>query len=92
MIHFLKSVLIIGAILLSGVQAVQISDPASTFSAKNSKDGTLCYDGAIDSKPTTDKADLATADPLFVDALTAVIADGAVKNAKNHPYGCGVKY
>jgi hypothetical protein len=56
------------------------------------KEGTLRYDGAIDSKPTTDEADIATADKLFTEALDAVIAGSEVKNAKNKPYGCGVKY
>jgi len=56
------------------------------------KDGTLAYDGAIDSKPGTDKADVATAEPFFADALEAVLAGKPVENAKNKPYGCGVKY
>lgn len=56
------------------------------------KDGVLVYDGAIDSKPTTDAADIATADKLFANALEAVIAGKEVTNAKNKPYGCGVKY
>ena len=57
-----------------------------------SKEGELRYDGAIDSKPTTEKADIATADKLFANALDAVIDGTEVKNAKNQPYGCGVKY
>ena len=56
------------------------------------KEGKLQYDGAIDSKATADKADLATADKLFANALNAVIDGTEVKNAKNQPYGCGVKY
>jgi len=56
------------------------------------KDGTLRYDGAIDSKPSTDPADIPGAEPLFSTALDAVLAGGEVKNAKNKPYGCGVKY
>jgi peroxiredoxin len=56
------------------------------------KDGVLAYDGAIDSKPSTDAADIATADKLFANALDAVIAGKEVANAKNKPYGCGVKY
>lgn len=55
-------------------------------------DGKLAYDGAIDSKPTTDTADIATADKLFVNALDAVLAGKEAPNAKNKPYGCGVKY
>ncbi|MES2996717.1 MAG: redoxin family protein [Verrucomicrobiota bacterium] len=54
--------------------------------------GELAYDGAIDSKATPDAADVATADPLFANALDAVLAGKEVVNAKNKPYGCGVKY
>jgi peroxiredoxin len=57
-----------------------------------SADGKLAYNGAMDSKATTDAADVATADKLFVNALDAVLAGKEVPNAKNKPYGCGVKY
>lgn len=56
------------------------------------KNGNLAYDGAIDSKPTTDAADIAAADKFFVNALDAVLAGKEAPNAKNKPYGCGVKY
>ena len=56
------------------------------------KDGTLAYSGAIDSIHSTDVADTETAEPLFANALDAVIAGTDVPNAKNKPYGCGVKY
>lgn len=56
------------------------------------KEGVLAYDGAIDSKATTKADDIATADKLFVNALDAVLAGNEVENAKNQPYGCGVKY
>jgi peroxiredoxin len=56
------------------------------------KEGVLKYDGAIDSKATTEVADVGTADPIFANALTAVLAGKEVENAKNKPYGCGVKY
>ncbi len=56
------------------------------------KDGKLAYNGAIDSKATTEAADVDTADKLFANALDAVIAGKEVTNAKNAPYGCGVKY
>lgn len=52
------------------------------------KDGVLVYNGAIDS----DSKDPATADKLFANALDAVLAGTPVENAKNKPYGCGVKY
>lgn len=55
-------------------------------------DGVLVYDGAIDSKPTGAAADIETADKLFADALDAVLDGKDVQNAKNKPYGCGVKY
>jgi len=56
------------------------------------KEGTLVYNGAIDSKPSTKAEDIDTADKLFVNALDAVLAGKDVPNAKNQPYGCGVKY
>jgi alkyl hydroperoxide reductase subunit AhpC len=57
-----------------------------------SKDGKLAYSGAIDSKPTTEAADIEGADPLFSNALDSVLGGKEVANAKNEPYGCGVKY
>ena len=56
------------------------------------KDGTLAYTGAIDSKASTDAADIEGANPLFANALDSVLAGKEVENAKNEPYGCGVKY
>lgn len=56
------------------------------------KDGTLAYSGAIDSKPSTNAADVESADKLFANALDAVLAGKEVPNASNKPYGCGVKY
>ena len=56
------------------------------------KDGTLAYSGAIDSNPSTEAADIEGADKLFANALDAVMAGTEVQNAKNEPYGCGVKY
>jgi peroxiredoxin len=57
-----------------------------------SKDGKLAYSGAIDSKATPNAADIEGADPLFANALDSVLAGKEVANAKNEPYGCGVKY
>ena len=54
--------------------------------------GKLAYNGAIDSKASTKAADIPGADPLFKNALDAVIGGKAVTSAKNKPYGCGVKY
>jgi peroxiredoxin len=56
------------------------------------KEGNLVYNGAIDSKASSDAADVATADKLFVTALDSVVAGKEVANATNKPYGCGVKY
>jgi peroxiredoxin len=56
------------------------------------KDGKLAYDGAIDSKASTDAGDIASAVPLFSNALNAVLTGKEVTDAKNKPYGCGVKY
>lgn len=56
------------------------------------KEGNVVYNGAIDSKATTDNADVATAEKLFVNALDATLAGKEVENAKNQPYGCNVKY
>ncbi|MDX1680176.1 MAG: thioredoxin family protein [Akkermansiaceae bacterium] len=55
-------------------------------------EGKVAYNGAIDSKATTKAADIEGADPLFKNALHAVIAGEEVEKAKNNPYGCGVKY
>ncbi len=56
------------------------------------KDGVLAYNGAIDSKSTAKTGDIDTADKLFANALDAVLEGKDVANAKNQPYGCGVKY
>ncbi len=56
------------------------------------KDGKVAYNGAIDDKPSTNADDIASSEPLFKNALDAVISGKEVKNAKNKPYGCGVKY
>lgn len=54
--------------------------------------GKIAYNGAIDSKSSTDAADIDKAKPLFKNALHAVLAGKEVKQALNKPYGCGVKY
>jgi len=56
------------------------------------KEGVLAYNGAIDSKATTKAEDIESADKLFANALDAVLDGKEVANAKNQPYGCGVKY
>jgi len=55
-------------------------------------DGLLVYNGAIDDKPTSDQADLATASNYVSAALTEGMAGKAVATATSRPYGCGIKY
>jgi peroxiredoxin len=54
--------------------------------------GRLVYEGAIDDKPTTDVADVATAQNYVSAALTAAMAGKPVATAATKPYGCSVKY
>lgn len=56
------------------------------------KEGSLVYNGAIDSKASTKAEDVATAEKWFADALDAVLEGKEAPNAMNKPYGCGVKY
>lgn len=56
------------------------------------KESKLVYNGAIDGNDSSEAADVDGADKLFANALTAVLDGKEVKNAKNKPYGCGVKY
>lgn len=54
--------------------------------------GKLIYQGAIDSKATTDVDDIKTADNYLNDALNAAMAGKAVQTPVTRPYGCSVKY
>jgi len=54
--------------------------------------GKLIYEGAIDNKPTTDQADLKSADNYLNDALNAAMAGKPVAVESTRPYGCAVKY
>lgn len=56
------------------------------------QEGILVYHGAIDSKKTTNAADIAGAENFVAKALDEVLAGKEVSNAKTEPYGCGVKY
>jgi peroxiredoxin len=56
------------------------------------KNGTLVYQGAIDDKPTTKTADLATAKNYIRTALAEVKAGKPVSTAATVAYGCTVKY
>ena len=55
-------------------------------------DGVLRYNGAIDSIPSADKADLAKATQYIPPALAAIAAGTTVDPALTRPYGCSVKY
>jgi peroxiredoxin len=55
-------------------------------------EGVLIYDGAIDSKATTDQADIATATNYVQAALEEARGGKPVSVAVSHPYGCSVKY
>lgn len=56
------------------------------------KDGTLVYNGAIDSKSTTKVEDIASSESYVSAAADAALAGKPVTTAKTEPYGCGVKY
>lgn len=55
-------------------------------------EGTLVYNGAIDSIRSADVADLAKAENYVTSALAAVKAGKPVAKATSQPYGCNVKY
>ena len=56
------------------------------------RDGTLAYDGAIDSIRSAEPADVAKSTNYLTAALTAVKAGKPVEKATTEPYGCSVKY
>lgn len=55
-------------------------------------DGTLRYAGAIDSKPTADTADIASATQYVSQALAELSSGKPVSTPVTQPYGCSVKY
>jgi hypothetical protein len=55
-------------------------------------DGALIYDGAIDSKATTDQNDIATATNYVSQALDEAMAGKQISTPTSRPYGCSVKY
>ena len=57
-----------------------------------SPEGVLIYDGAIDDKPTTDQADIASAHNYVSEALEESMAGKPVSTPATRPYGCSVKY
>lgn len=55
-------------------------------------DGSLAYKGGIDSIASSNKDDIAKAEPYVKEALAAVAAGRKVEKASTRPYGCSVKY
>lgn len=54
--------------------------------------GVLIYKGGIDSIVSTDKADVAKAEPYVANALAAIAAGKKIANGSTKPYGCSIKY
>ena len=54
--------------------------------------GILIYNGAIDDKATTDRADISGAKNYVSLALAEVLAGKSVSEPTSRPYGCSVKY
>jgi peroxiredoxin len=55
-------------------------------------EGKIIYEGAIDNKPSTDQADIATATNYVKVALDESLAGKAVTTPSSRPYGCSIKY
>lgn len=55
-------------------------------------EGTLVYQGAIDSEVSTDPDDIEGATNYVVAAYESATSGEAVENATTKPYGCSVKY
>jgi hypothetical protein len=54
--------------------------------------GTVIYAGGIDDTPSTDVADIATANNYVAAALDEALAGKPVTVTSSQPYGCSVKY
>ncbi len=57
-----------------------------------SPEGKVAYEGAIDSKPSANPADIAGATNYVKVALDESLGGKPVTNANTKPYGCSVKY
>jgi hypothetical protein len=57
-----------------------------------SADGTLVYEGAIDSIPSSDESDIPRATNYVSAALASLKAGQPVAVATSRPYGCAIKY
>lgn len=55
-------------------------------------DGILLYMGGIDDKPTSNPADVETAENYVRAALNSIASGRGVAQAVTRPYGCSVKY
>ncbi len=55
-------------------------------------EGVLVYNGAIDSKRSTDQEDIKDATNYVKEALDAALAGKAIATKSTKPYGCSVKY
>ena len=55
-------------------------------------DGVLIYKGAIDDKPSTNKADIPIAHNYVLSALEEAMAGKPVATAATKSYGCSIKY
>jgi peroxiredoxin len=84
-------------------QTALLLDPeskvAKLYGAKNtpnmvviSPEGTIVYEGAIDSKATPNPADIPSSTNYVKAALDESLAGKPVSNAQTKPYGCSVKY
>jgi hypothetical protein len=55
-------------------------------------EGKLVYDGAIDSIPSSDPADIPKADNYVTMAIQDLKSGQPIRQATTQPYGCSVKY
>jgi thioredoxin-related protein len=55
-------------------------------------EGTLLYNGAIDNRPTTSKANVGGTTNYVATALTEAMAAKALSHPTSRPYGCSMKY
>jgi peroxiredoxin len=84
-------------------QTALVFDPdgkaGRTYGAKNTPhmfvinpEGKIVYEGAIDSKPTPNPADIASSTNYVKVALDELLAGKTVSTATTKPYGCSIKY
>lgn len=54
--------------------------------------GNLAYAGAVDSEPSTDPSDIATATNYIINSVRALKEGKSIEPSTTEPYGCSVKY